>query len=349
MAYTTINKPTDYFNTKLFNGTGSSNSVTGVGFQPDFTWIKTRDSAETHILTDAVRGATKTIRSSSLAAETTVDQDLTAFGSDGFTVGTNNRVNKSGDKMVSWNWKAGGGQGSSNTDGSINTTYTSVNATSGCSISKYVGTSGTGTVGHGLGVAPSMIIIKSLDNGNKNWIVYHKSLTNAGSIYFDETSASSTNYDYFADTSPTASVFTVKKDGDYNEANNSGTNFIAYSFAEKQGYSKFGKYTGNGSNTNGTFIYLGFKPAFVILKKYDAAGYWSIMDNKRPGINPIDDTLKVNVSDTEADIGDFDFLANGFKLYANTGNVNGSDSNYIYMAFAEAPLVGTNGVTAKAR
>ena len=198
-----------------------------------------------------------------------------------------------------------------------------------------------------------MIIFKSLNNGNKNWVVYHKSLTNAGSIYFDQNSASSTNYDYFADTSPTASVFTVKKDSSYDEVNNSGTNFIAYAFAEKKGYSKFGKYTGNG-NADGTFIYTGFKPAFVIGKRTDATNNWYMYDNKRDTFNPTVEKLRVDTNAAEATGTDklIDMYSNGFKMKSTDAEFNVSDGTYIYMAFAEEPLVansGTNGVPATAR
>ena len=239
--------------------------------------------------------------------------------------------------------------GSSNFGGSIQSTV-SANTTAGFSIVKYTGTDGTATVGHNLGVEPSTIIFKCLDNGNKNWVVYDKDLTNAGSIYLDETSASSTSYDYFADTSPTSTVFTVKKDSSYDEVNNNGSNFIAYCFAEKKGYSKFGSYEGNGS-TDGTFVYTGFRPAFVMTKSMDSTSNWEIKDNTRSTFNPIDDYIKANANaaeDTGVSSHAMDFLSNGFKHRGSNDEVNGSET-YIYMAFAESPFVNSKSVPTNAR
>ena len=239
--------------------------------------------------------------------------------------------------------------GLSNFGGSIQSTV-SANTTAGFSIVKYTGTDGTATVGHNLGVEPSTIIFKCLDNGNKNWVVYDKDLTNAGSIYLDETSASSTSYDYFADTSPTSTVFTVKKDSSYDEVNNNGSNFIAYCFAEKKGYSKFGSYEGNGS-TDGTFVYTGFRPAFVMTKSMDSTSNWEIKDNTRSTFNPIDDYIKANANaaeDTGVSSHAMDFLSNGFKHRGSNDEVNGSET-YIYMAFAESPFVNSKSVPTNAR
>ena len=201
MAYTTINKSTAHFNTKLYTGTGSSNALTGVGFQPDWTWIKKRDGTNYHVLTDAVRLATKQIYSNDNGAEETVAEGLKSFDSDGFTLGTNGDTNASSGSYASWNWKAGTGQGSSNTDGSINTTYTSVNTTAGFSICSYTGTGSNATVGHGLGVAPKIILIKRL-SADDNWIVYHNSLGGTKNLYLDATNAEATRSDTFNNTAP---------------------------------------------------------------------------------------------------------------------------------------------------
>ena len=262
MAYTTINKQTDHFNTKLFTGTGSTNAQTGVGFQPDMVWFKNRSEVYSHQLYDVVRGVTKRILPDLTTAEETDANGLTAFGTDGFTVGSNVGINKSSNNIVAWNWKAGGGQGSSNTDGSINTTYTSVNTTAGFSISKYTGTGSNATVGHGLGVAPKMIIFKRLDSAD-DWTIYHTSLGATNKIDLNNTGATSAVASVFNNTAPTNSLMYVGTNG---RTNASSGSYIAYAFAEKTGYSKFGSYTGNG-NADGTFVYTGFKPSWVMLKQ----------------------------------------------------------------------------------
>jgi hypothetical protein len=346
MAYTTINKSTDYFNTKLYTGNGSTQSITGVGHQPDMVWTKSRGNQNNHNIYDAIRGATKRIFTNSNSAESTVSNTLTSFDSDGFSLGSQDNVNANGITMASWNWKANG-SGSANTDGSINSTV-SANTTSGFSIVKYTGTNGTETVGHGLGVAPKMIIIKYYSSG-KNWVTYHASLGATKSMYLDETNAASTSYDYFADTEPTSTVFTVKKDSSYDETNNGSASFIAYCFADVTGYSKFGSYTGNG-NADGTFVYTGFKPAFVLQKNSGYTGNWILYDNKRDVDNVADKILIPNSNSAEATACDVDLLSNGFKFRAvNNASSNWSGNNYIYMSFAEAPLVGTNNVPCTAR
>jgi hypothetical protein len=276
MAYTTINKSTDYFNTKLYTGNGGTNAITGVGFQPDLVWGKSRSDTFDHFLLDAVRGTTKIISSNTNVAESTQTGSITAFDTDGFTLGSGNPYNKSSDNYASWNWKAGGGQGSSNTDGSINTTYTSVSTISGVSISKYTGTGSNATVGHGLGVAPKMILIKRL-SANDNWIVYHNSLGGTKNLYLDANNAEATRSDTFNNTAPTSSVFSL---GSATGTNGSGSTYIAYCFAEKTGYSKFGAYTGNG-NADGTFVYTGFKPSWLMIKQTNSTENWHIFDIKR--------------------------------------------------------------------
>ena len=346
MAYTTINKSTDYFNTKLYTGNYSTNAITGVGHQPDMVWLKSRSFAQNHEMYDAVRTATKRIYPNGTYAEDTDTAGLTAFNSDGFTLGSSNSSNKSGDTFASWNWKAGTGQGSSNTDGSINTTYTSVNTTAGFSISSYTGTGSNATVGHGLGSIPKMIIVKRLSGGTGEWGVYHASLGNTKALYLNGTSASSTETAFWNSTSPTSSVFSV---GTANDTNGSGSTYIAYCFAEKTGYSKFGSYVGNGSS-DGSFCYLGFKPAFLIIKRSSTGGDdWVMYDNKRNTFNVLDKRLNPNTNGAEQDTDMIDFVSNGFKLRGNPDYVNGNGSTYTYMCFAEAPLVGTNNVPCTAR
>ena len=349
MAYTTINKSTDHFNTKLFTGNGSTQSITGVGFQPDWVWFKNRSSTQNHILFDAVRGAGKNLKSNDTTAEinagTGTDGQLRTFDSDGFSVGSDGSVNNNGENIASWNWKANGA-GSANTDGSISSTV-SANTTAGFSIVKFTGTGANGTVGHGLGVAPKVIITKSRGNA-ENWGVYHSTLGNTKQLELnnnvDATSASSA---YYNNTSPTSSVFSVGTADSTNDA----ANMIAYCFAEKTGYSKFGTYIGNG-NADGPFVYTGFKPAWVLIKSYAGGDdWWGLSDNKRqtsvndgtrgnllPSSNAVEGTLAI------------DYLSNGFKLRNTNTGTNGNNSwYYVYMAFASAPLVGSNNIPATAR
>ncbi len=348
MAYSSIVKPSVYFNTKLYTGTGSSNALTGVGFQPDFTWIKSRSDALSHALFDAVRGTTKVLNSNANTAEYTNTDTLTAFGSDGFTVGSNTGVNASGETRVAWNWKANG-QGSSNTDGSINTTYTSVSTTSGFSISKYVGTGSAATVGHGLGVVPKMLMIKDLSAAT-DWTIYHVGVGNTKRLVLNTTGAQEDDASFFNDTSPTSSVFSI---GSSSAVNLSGRNYICYAFAEKKGYSKFGSYKGNGA-ADGTFVYTGFKPAFILQKLITSGSTgWGMFDSTRSPNNVSKNMILANsnaVEDT-GNAGAIDFLSNGFKWRTTDSWFNDSNEN-IFMAFAEEPLVansGTDGVPATAR
>ena len=354
MAYTTVNKSTDYFNTLLYTGTGSGGSnrqLTGVGFQPDWTWIKNRNSSQEHVLVDAVRGATKSLDSSANSAESTTSTQVGAFISDGFQLGSGsvqNRVNGNGNGLVAWNWKANG-QGSSNTDGSINTTYTSVNTTAGFSISKYTGNATNGaTVGHGLGAVPDMLIGKDLSD-TSGWGVWHKDLTNAGYKLSLNTSDGQADdsalFGGSSRTAPTSSVFTLGSGGGLNGSNAN----IVYAFTSIKGYSKFGEYGGN-ANANGTFVYTGFKPAFIMLKRKDASTDWLMYDNKRNSSNLVNSRLAANEGNAEgSDSNGLDFLSNGFKLRTADASWNGNDGNpyyYIYMAFASNPFVATSGTKA---
>jgi len=343
MAYTTINKSTDYFNTKLYTGTGSTQSITGVGFAPDMVWSKNRSTTFNHQINDAVRGVNKQIAPNLTNAQETNTGELTAFGSDGFTVGSGGTLNGNGNNIVSWNWLANGA-GSSNTDGSITSTV-SVDTTSGFSTVSYTGTGSNATVGHGLGVAPSMIITKSLV-ATQEWCVYHKSLGATKYLFLNENSGEQTGSVYWQDTTPTSSVFSIGASG----PTNSTSAMIAYCFAEKQGYSKFGSYTGNG-NADGPFAYTGFKPAFILIKSVSTTN-WNMFDNKRSAFNVADETLWANSSDSESTVGTsygIDILSNGFKAKTVSSQVNNNNTVHIFMAFAEAPLVGTNNIAANAR
>ena len=342
--YTTINKSTDHFNTKLYTGNGSTQSITGVGFQPDWTWIKNRtDGSTSHYLTDAVRGAGKSLRSNSTNAEATETNQLTAFDSDGFSIGNWGDGNGSGKNIVAWNWK-GGGQGSSNTDGSINTTYTSANTTAGFSISTYTGTGSSATIGHGLGVAPEFIIIKRTSTA-ESWYVQATVLGYSKYLVLNSTAAQA-NTSGSLISSVSSSTVTVDGNG---AVNGSGATYVMYAFASKIGYSKIGTYTGNG-NADGPFIYLGFKPAFVVTKRTNSTSTWLIMDNKRDSFNVAKSRLFANESDAENTSANImDLNSNGFKIRHNGTETNISGSTYIYMAFAEAPLVGSNNVPCTAR
>jgi len=350
MAYTTINKSTDYFNTKLYTGNATSRSITGVGFQPDFTWIKNRDSGSLwHQLQDAVRGAGKNLYSNKTNAEAdAAGAALTSFDSDGFTIGTGNGVNGSGNNIVSWNWKAANSSGSSNSDGSITSTV-SANTTAGFSIVSYTGSSANsniGTVGHGLSAAPKVLIVKDRD-ASSDWQVYHGSLDNNKILELNDSAAASTDANAWNNTAPTSSLFTV---GDNSYTNANGRKFIAYCFAEKQGYSKFGSYTGNG-NADGSFIFTGMKPSFLMLKRTDTTGSWQMYDNKRNPHNVVTNRLAADLSSEESTSGsaDIDFLSNGFKMRNSIADWNASGGSYIYMSFAKASLVGSNNVPCTAR
>ena len=345
MAYTTINKSTEHFNTKLYTGTGSTNALTGVGFQPDFTWIKSRSDSLSHALFDAVRGTTKVLNSNANSAEYTNTDTLTAFGTDGFTVGSNTGVNANGETRVAWNWKAG--TTTIPTGGSLDATAVSINTTSGFGIYKYTGDgAGVRSIAHGLGSIPKMMIIKRL-NSTRDWAVYHASLPLADHLELNNTDAA-TAANIWWSSRPTSSLIYFNGDG---QVNGGSDPYIMYAFAEKQGYSKFGSYVGNG-NADGSFVYTGFKPAFVMIKPYTHAIGWSMIDNKRDSENNgTTSMLKANSTSTEDDNAAYniEFLSNGFKNRNTNSSLNNPGYGHIYMAFAEAPLVGTNNVPATAR
>ena len=345
MAYTTINKSTDYFNTKLWAGNGSSQALTGVGHQTDMVWIKSRTDTRKHNMYDVVRGVQKRIVPNDTPAEDTVP-GVTAFGTDGFTVGSETDTNGGSRNFVGWSWKAGAGQGSSNTDGSINTTYTSVNTTAGFSISTYTGTGSNATIGHGLGVAPKFIIVKKR-SGAVSWAV--QTSTGAGyEMNLNNTEAQTSTSNYWNSTEPTSSVFSIGTNGIVNE---SGATYVAYCFAEKTGYSKLGSYTGNG-NADGTFVYTGFKPSWILRKCITSgtAENWLITDNKRPGYNVTQLGLFPNATNAEdtAAHNAVDMLSNGFKMRSTDNRTNDSNKTYIYMAFGQS-LVGSNNIPCTAR
>ena len=355
MAYSVIKKPSDYFNTKLYTGDGTNpRAITGVGFQPDLVWNKPRSAANSHALLDSVRGATKFLSSDVTDAEYTYGNSIQSFDSDGFTCGDNASFNQNGTTYASWNWLASNTT-ASNTDGSISSTV-SANTTSGFSIVSYTGngvdlSTTPQTVGHGLS-GVSMVIIKNLSQ-SMYWIVKQKNLSSNKVLYLNDSSAETTptggNQGHIGNLSSSGTTFQlVSNSSNVDNVNVNGNNYIAYCFAEKKGYSKFGSYTGNG-NADGTFVYTGFKPAFVIFKRSSGTGNWQLLDNKRLGYNVENRTIYPNSSIAEQDENDADLLSNGFKLRGSGTDGNGSGSTYIYMAFAENPFVTSTGVPATAR
>ena len=352
MAYITF-QPSDYFNTKLYTGTGSSNAQTGVGFQPDWLWIKDRDSgSNSHIITDAIRGTNKIIFTDSNGVELTDANRVTSFNSDGFTVGTDGSTNTNTNDYVSWNCKANG-QGSSNTDGSINTTYTSANTTSGFSISTYVGTGGAATIGHGLGAIPQVILVKNVTSV-EHWVMYHhKSHATPEDNYLRLNSSNAVaDFDMWNDTAPTNQVFSISNNGSVGA---SGDTYVAYCFTNKKGFFHSGTYTGTGSTSSTPFVYTGFKPSLLIVKRTDSSAHWQMTDNKISfnGVGSYGSNF-LSPSQNNAEGNGYGFMlhSNGFSFHGSdsaSATVNGSGASYIYLAWASEPLVSSNGVPATAR
>jgi hypothetical protein len=358
MSYSTIDKPTDYFNTVTYTGSAGGQTISGVGNQPDFIWVKQLlDAGYDHSLHNSVSGVLKQLISNSTSAEITNTDTVTSTNADGFVLGADtagpnaNSNNQDGKTYVAWNWKAGTAftnDASSTGIGTIDSTG-SVSDTAGFSIVSYTGTGSNGTIKHGLSTAPRMYITKSLSSA-RSWAVYNQNIGNTKALFLNSTDAQDTDATYWNSTSPTASVLSL---GTRSEMNHSGENFIAYCFAEKQGYSKFGSYTGNG-NADGPFVYTGFKPAFVICKKSSSTGDWELYDNKRNGFNGTTTNggnvrVYPNANDAEGGTGRLSLLSNSFKITNSSGNLNGSGNSFIYMAFAENPFVGSNFVPTTAR
>ncbi len=349
MPYTTVNKSTDHFNTKTYSGNGSTQSITGVGFQPDFTWIKQRTGTTWHNLYDAVRGATKSLASNSTDAEDTRATGLTAFDSDGFSLGSDSNANAgSGSTYASWNWKAGTTSGLSG--GTITPSSYSINATSGFGIYKYTGNGYSGaTIAHGLGKEPKMIIIKRTD-ATPNWQIYHWRMGNTKFIEFTS-SGQQTATNRWNDTTPTTSVFTLGNDSD---VNGNGNTYIAYVFCDVPGYQKCSGYIGNGAsgvpNAEGAFVYTGFKPKFIMVKSYSNSGAWTIWDNKRAGFNPQTYRIEPHASNAEytGNAVWVDLCSNGFKLRQGDTDTNGDGYYYMYLAIGQS-LVGSNDIPCTAR
>jgi hypothetical protein len=331
------NQGDDYFNANLYTGTGSAFTLTGVGFQPDFGWFKGRNASSNHWLHDVVRGANPGLSSNSTAAEDTTAGQLTAFASDGYSLpnDTAGYLNFSGRTMVVWSWKAGG-TGVSNTAGTITSTV-SANTTAGFSIVTYTGNATSGaTVGHGLGVAPNLIIVRNRTASAQNWQVYSSVLGATKRLFLDLTDAENTFSGVWNNTAPTSTVFSL---GNATDVNGNTNNFVAYCFAAVPGYSAFGSWVGNGS-TDGPFIYTGFRPRYLLQKGADVVRGWNIWDTARSPYNAVDSLFQANSSGAESTGGynAFDLLSNGFKVRSADANWNNSGSTYIYMAFAESPF-----------
>jgi hypothetical protein len=336
-AYTTIDNPELYFQTKLYTGNGSAQSITLDGdedMQPDMVWFKKRSSQESHYLYDAVRGVTKEIYPNATAAESTDANSLTGFDSDGFSIGNANALSENTETMVAWCWKE--------------------TATAGFDIVSYTGDGSARTISHSLSAVPNFIWIKCR-NVTHGSAVYHSENTSAPETDHLSTtfnSATADNANYWNDTAPTSSVFSV---GTQDDVNQNTKTFIAFLWTNIQGYSKFGGYTGNGSSsTDGAFINLGFRPAFVLIKRTNGDKDWKLFDNKRPGYNGEGDALEANNDDAEDSTEFLDFLSNGFKIRIPSSDgkyadVNGEDDTFVYAAFAEAPFVNSKGVPCNAR
>ena len=354
MAYTTIDDPEAYFQVKLYTGDGSTQSLTLDGdtdMQPDFLWVKDRTGDEWHNFVDSVRGVTKYIHSNATNAEAANSNRITAFNSDGFSLGNDNNTNYNTRSFVAWCWKAGTSlSNSADTNGGSIATTGSINTTSGFGIVQYEGSGANATIYHGLTKIPRMIITKNIDQ-TFHWSVYAFT-SNTTILRLNGTDAPATE-SAFQSTDPTA---TVQSLGDHNQNNGvtdgSADTHISYMFCDVQGFQKIGKYEGNG-NADGTFVFCGLRPAYIMIKRTDSTDNWIIFDNKRPAdSNPCHDYLKANASAAEdtddADLG-LDFLSNGFKLRGDNAAINADGGTYVYAAFAEAPFVNSNGVPCNAR
>jgi len=350
MAYTTINKSTDHFNTKLYTGNNNTaHAITGVGFQPDFTWIKARSITKDHLLFDAIRGVTNAIKTNSTAATDTNSDFLTAFGTDGFTVGSQGKINTNSATYVSWNWKAGGSAVTNNV-GDI-TSSVSCNNAAGISIITWtgdgsgtnVGTGFTGTETIGFATCKKLSTTSEWQtgmygaySGNYRNFAYHFELNSTSDL------SGAGPYMMTSQTSGDPTKLKLATEGWIN-----GVTYVAYVFKPVRGFSKMGYYTGNG-NSDGPFVYTGFRPAWILRKKVGTDS-WMLVDDKRLGRNPDQAYLFPNANQTESDIERIDIVSNGFKLRTTDGGDNGMATRYAYMAFASAPVVGTNNIPATAR
>lgn len=363
MAYTTIDDPSAHFHTLLWTGNGAdnralTNDANAGNFKPDWVWVKGRSQAEWHNAYDSSRGANKGIYPNDSYQEETLSETFESFDTNGFTVSYNSAysnvfTNKNSTTYVGWQWKANGGTTSSNTDGSKTATV-QANQDAGFSIVTYAGSGSASTVGHGLADTPDVIIFKNRSAANV-WATYHQGLGNNLKLELNGTGAQDADGSFMNGTLPTSSVFTV---GASVNTNGSGSNYVAYCFAEKQGYSKFGKYVGNG-NADGTFVYLGFAPAWLLIKRTNGASNWNLYDNRRESsgggfADRQDASRRLFPNNAEAESAntvadEMQFTSNGFKLRGTPASQNGSGNSYIYMAFAQNPFTTSTGIPTTAR
>ena len=353
MAYTTIDDPSAFFNTVLYTGNATVRALTFDGnsdLDVDWIWLKSLSASGNHHLYDSVRGTQKHLRTNLNSAQGTNGgtDGVTAFSSNGVTIGTNTASNDNGVTFVGWGWKANG-SGSENTVGDLTVTALSVNQTAGFSIGKITDgftstSSNSETVGHGLGAIPQVIIVKNTE-ATGDWQIYHVGIGNTKKIRLNSTGAGADST-LFDNTTPTSSVWSVRG-GDFA----TGEDVVFYAFAEKKGYSKFGNYLGTaGNNGDAPFIYTGFKPAWFMVKNASATSAWEIYDSKSLGYNDQNHQLRANASDGLSAVSDYvDFVSNGFKIRHNSTGINEDGDNFIYMAFAESPFVTSTGVPTTAR
>ena len=360
MAYTNIDDPSAYFQIATYTGNANFNTITNDGnsvLAPDFVWGKCTTTSKSHFLYDTTRGTEKRLESDNGSVEDTGTNGLYIFQSDGFKLASGNTENDNGETYVAWQWKANGGTRTTFSESGNNPAggY-QANTTAGFSIVDYTGTQATCTVAHGLGAVPKMIIVKDRD-ASRSWSVYHHQMGSPAvekNMHLNTTAAvTDYNAEYWGGTNPTTSVFSL---GNAHDINYNNRKYIAYVFAEVQGYSKFGSYVGNGAsdaspNTDGPFIYTGFSPAFVIIKKTSAVDDWLIFDNKRAGYDPAVYRLypNSNTTETSGTNNTIQFTSNGFKIRFHGGSMNTSGGTYIYMAFAEQPFVTSTGTPTTAR
>ena len=346
MAYTTIDDPGEHFKVLTYTGNASTNAITGVGFAPDLIWIKHRTAGHDWTAWDTTRGTEVMLTTNEAYAEADGSSHgadgVTAFGSDGFTLGNVARTNASSAAHVAYNWKLNAGTRATFTESGDNPGGgRQVNATAGVSLIDYTGTGGAGTIAHGLGAVPHAIFVH--DRGGNNHAVYHKGIASDAEtdyLRLDTNIAAVDESGRWNDTAPTSSVITL---GTNNEVNGDGRTYIAWVFTSIKGYSKFGSYKGN-YNADGPFIYTGFKPAFVMVKEADNANDWDLRDSARDPYNHVDTWLRPNTTDAEGDSDAWDFLSNGFKIRQASNRTNRSDGTLIYAAFAENPFVSSEGV-----
>ena len=338
MAYISF-QPSDYFNVSIYTGTASSQTLTGVGFQPDLGWFKSRNATEGQAWFDSVRGANEAMYCNTTAAQTTRSSSVMSFDSDGYTLGGDGDTNAAYN-YGSWSWKAGTTTGLSG--GTITPSNYSFSATSGFSIVRYAGNSTSGaTIPHGLGVAPQLVMVKRI-NAISAWSMYWKVLGATKYIYLNVSAGPSTDSSFWNDTAPTSTVFSVGNAAYVN----TGYNYVAYCWAPVKGHSKFSSYVGNG-NADGQFVYTGFRPAFVMIK-YNGTNQWQLTDDKR-GYNGDIETIYPDTAEVESGGDSMDLLSNGFKIRVSSANRNQNGVAYYYAAFAKFPFVSSNSIPTVAR